>query len=151
MGWAEQQAEFMRAAGQTVGEPNPDQSMLYADLVEEEAAEVELAAMLVEGMEFPNNAGVWADYTYADRDDTVAAVAELVDGAVDTIVVCLGLLHSLGIDPGKAWAEVHRSNMAKIDPATGKVLKREDGKVQKPAGWTPPDMERVVRESWGLE
>jgi predicted HAD superfamily Cof-like phosphohydrolase len=30
--------------------------------------------------------------------------------------------------------------MAKVDPATGKVIKRADGKVLKPEGWTPPDV-----------
>jgi uncharacterized membrane protein len=31
-----------------------------------------------------------------------------------------------------------RTNFAKIDHATGKVRKREDGKVLKPVGWTAP-------------
>jgi predicted HAD superfamily Cof-like phosphohydrolase len=39
-----------------------------------------------------------------------------------------------------AWNEVMRTNFAKIDPETGKVRKREDGKVLKPEGWTPPDL-----------
>jgi hypothetical protein len=33
-----------------------------------------------------------------------------------------------------------RSNFAKVDKETGKVVKREDGKVLKPDGWTPPDL-----------
>lgn len=30
--------------------------------------------------------------------------------------------------------------MAKRDPATGKFIKREDGKIIKPVGWTAPDV-----------
>jgi predicted HAD superfamily Cof-like phosphohydrolase len=33
-----------------------------------------------------------------------------------------------------------QTNFAKIDPATGKVRKREDGKVLKPEGWQPPNL-----------
>lgn len=43
-----------------------------------------------------------------------------------------------------AFAEVTRSNMAKVDDETGKVIKREDGKILKPADWTPPDLASFV-------
>jgi predicted HAD superfamily Cof-like phosphohydrolase len=49
-----------------------------------------------------------------------------------------------GYDVDGAWAEVARSNLAKIDPTTGKVIKRPDGKVLKPEGWTPPSLESFV-------
>jgi hypothetical protein len=39
-----------------------------------------------------------------------------------------------------------RTNFAKIDPATGKVRKREDGKVLKPVGWTPPNLKPYIYE-----
>ena len=42
------------------------------------------------------------------------------------------------------WNEVARSNLAKIDDETGKVLKRVDGKVLKPEGWTPPDIKSIL-------
>ena len=29
---------------------------------------------------------------------------------------------------------------------TGKVIKREDGKVLKPEGWTPPDIKSILRK-----
>jgi hypothetical protein len=32
------------------------------------------------------------------------------------------------------------TNFAKIDRETGKVRKREDGKVLKPVGWTAPNL-----------
>jgi hypothetical protein len=37
------------------------------------------------------------------------------------------------------------SNFAKIDRETGKVRKREDGKVLKPLGWTAPNLEPYVK------
>jgi hypothetical protein len=44
-----------------------------------------------------------------------------------------------------AWKEVMRTNFAKIDHETGKVRKREDGKVLKPVGWTPPNLGPYVK------
>ena len=51
-----------------------------------------------------------------------------------------------GFDVDGAWAEVARSNLTKIDPVTGKVNKRKDGKVLKPEGWTPPDLKPFVKK-----
>lgn len=69
---------------------------------------------------------------------------EKLDACMDMIWVILGFCYMKGYDVGGAWAEVTRSNLAKIDPVTGKVLKREDGKVMKPEGWTPPDLKQFV-------
>jgi predicted HAD superfamily Cof-like phosphohydrolase len=35
--------------------------------------------------------------------------------------------------------------LAKIS-ASGKVEKREDGKVLKPEGWTPPDIKSILKK-----
>jgi hypothetical protein len=37
------------------------------------------------------------------------------------------------------------TNFAKIDRVTGKVRKREDGKVLKPVGWTPPELKQFLK------
>jgi predicted HAD superfamily Cof-like phosphohydrolase len=50
----------------------------------------------------------------------------------------------MGADAQGAWNEVVRSNMSKIDPATGKVIKRDDGKILKPANWSPPNLTKYV-------
>jgi predicted HAD superfamily Cof-like phosphohydrolase len=63
---------------------------------------------------------------------------------MDMIWVILGFCKMKGYDVDAAWAEVARSNLAKIDPATGKVIKRPDGKVLKPEGWTPPALDKFV-------
>ena len=71
-----------------------------------------------------------------DTDDLVAAV----DGLLDVIVVAWGtLLTYIGPDHARAAAdEVTTSNLAKI--VDGHVIRRADGKILKPEGWTPPDI-----------
>lgn len=68
-----------------------------------------------------------------------------LDGCMDLIWVTLGYCYMKGFDVYGAWAEVARSNLSKIDPTTGKVIKRNDGKVLKPEGWTPPDLKPFVK------
>lgn len=43
-----------------------------------------------------------------------------------------------------AFKEVSRSNMSKIDLVTGKVIKREDGKVLKPESYSHPDLKSFL-------
>lgn len=47
------------------------------------------------------------------------------------------------------WNLVQKANMAKVDPVTGKVKRREDGKILKPDGWVAPDAEikKVIEAS----
>jgi predicted HAD superfamily Cof-like phosphohydrolase len=52
----------------------------------------------------------------------------------------------MGANGEGAWNEVMRTNFAKIDKETGKVRKREDGKVLKPEGWTPPNLGRFLND-----
>lgn len=65
---------------------------------------------------------------------------EQLDACMDLIWVTLGFCYMKGYKVDEAWAEVARSNLAKIDATTGKVIKRADGKVLKPEGWTPPNL-----------
>jgi predicted HAD superfamily Cof-like phosphohydrolase len=111
------QQVFMLACGQTTGIENVEQYKLYYNLIKEEVQELE---------------------------DSTTRVDD-VDALIDILVVTIGALHSIGVDTEGAWKEVVRSNMAKIDPETGKVKKREDGKVLKPEGWTPPELEQFLR------
>lgn len=68
-----------------------------------------------------------------------------LDGCMDLIWVTLGYCYMRGYDVAGAWEEVARSNLSKIDPVTGKVTKRNDGKVLKPEGWTPPNLKPFVK------
>ena len=69
---------------------------------------------------------------------------EQLDALVDILVVTVGAIRAGGFDGEGAWKEVMDTNFAKIDPTTGKVRKREDGKVLKPEGWTPPNLEKFI-------
>lgn len=69
-----------------------------------------------------------------------------LDGCMDLIWVILGYCYMKGYDVEGAWAEVARSNLSKIDPVTGKVNKRKDGKVLKPEGWSPPELKKFIKK-----
>jgi predicted HAD superfamily Cof-like phosphohydrolase len=83
---------------------------------------------------------------YKELQEAVAAGdrTEQLDALIDILVVTIGAIHSAGFDGEGAWKEVMKTNFAKIDKETGKVRKREDGKVLKPVGWTPPELEPFV-------
>lgn len=110
----------MRACGQSVDTFNEEQFNLYTRLIGEEVEEL------------------WDANAKADR-------VECLDALIDILVVTAGALHSLGVDSEGAWKEIMRSNFDKIDPRTGRVNKREDGKVLKPANWEPPRLAPFVR------
>ena len=113
------QAKFMNACGQTVGERNLDQFDLYVKLIKEEVGELQVAI---------------------DNNDLV----EQLDALIDIMVVTVGAVQSLGVDGEGAWKEVVSTNFAKIDSLTGRVRKREDGKVLKPVGWRPPELSKYI-------
>ena len=115
------QEKFMRACDQSVGEFSESQFALYVNLVSEEVQELSVAIN--------------------DNDKL-----ETLDALIDILVVTIGAVHSMGADAEGAWKEVMRTNFAKIDKETGKVRKREDGKVLKPIGWEPPDLKPFLKE-----
>jgi predicted HAD superfamily Cof-like phosphohydrolase len=114
------QEKFMRACDQTVGSFNELQYAMYVKLIDEEHQEL-LEATL--------------------SDDRV----EQLDALIDILVVTIGAIHSMGADAEGAWKEVMMTNFAKIDHDTGKVRKREDGKVLKPVGWVSPDLKPFIK------
>ena len=114
------QEKFMRASDQTVGELNQQQFEMYLNLIAEETQELAVAL---------------------DAGDRV----ETLDALLDMIVVIIGAIHSGGFDAEGGWKEVMGTNLAKIDKETGKVRKREDGKVLKPLGWVPPELGQFVK------
>lgn len=71
-------------------------------------------------------------------------IVEVADACADLKWVIEGLEHTLQIPQQEVWNEVARSNLSKIGP-TGKVLKREDGKVMKPDTYSPPDIESIIK------
>ena len=88
------------------------------------------------------------DEEYNELADAVIAddKVEQLDALVDILVVTMGAIRAAGWDGEAAWKEVMDTNFAKIDPTTGKVIKREDGKVLKPEGWTAPELSQFIGE-----
>lgn len=113
------------------------------------------------------------------QEEYVKAWVDVLDGLIDLIYVSVGCAHGLGLDPVPAWMEVHAANMRKIQyvdcptcdgigllssgatcphcstssgiPGVKKVvLKNSEGKVLKPVGWEPPDLETIVRAQLNL-
>ena len=70
----------------------------------------------------------------------------MLDALIDIIVVATGAIHSMGADAEGAWKEVMQTNFNKIDKETGKVRKREDGKVLKPIGWRAPELDQYLKK-----
>jgi predicted HAD superfamily Cof-like phosphohydrolase len=110
---------FMNAAGQTTSIDNKQQAELYKNLILEEYSEFVDA--------------------YEASDDV-----EQLDACFDMIWVIVGYMTSRGWNVNGAWDEGALSNLKKIDKKTGKVLKREDGKVLKPEGWKEPNFKKFV-------
>ena len=115
------QEKFMKACDQSTSEMNIDQYSLYLNLIEEEYKELTEAV---------------------DAHDR----KEQLDALIDILVVTIGAIHSAGFDAEGAWKEVMKTNFAKIDKETGKVRKRDDGKVLIPTGWEPPNLEPFLKK-----
>ena len=84
----------------------------------------------------------FVEYNTAEIGDNFIEVA---DALADLIYIACGTAASYGIPLNAIFEEVHRSNMAKL--VDGKPLKREDGKIIKPEGWKPPDIEKIIEET----
>jgi predicted HAD superfamily Cof-like phosphohydrolase len=115
---------FLRAVGQE--QPaSPQQTVspqaeLYKNLIKEEVQEF------------------WE--AEAASDDV-----EEIDACFDMIWVIVGYMKSRGWDCEGIWDEGAKSNLSKIDPITGLVRRREDGKILKPEGWKPPDFTKFAK------
>jgi predicted HAD superfamily Cof-like phosphohydrolase len=115
------QEKFMRACDQQVDGSTKEQYNMYVSLIEEEHKELKEAI-------------------------TANNQVEELDALIDILVVTIGAIHSMGADAEGAWKEVMSTNFAKIDKETGKVRKREDGKVLKPIGWIAPNLKPYLLE-----
>ncbi len=126
MGMVEDVRDFHRKFGQTIGEkpslPLPDSSLMKfrLALIEEEYQEM------------------WEALGHGP--DKVQDFPKAVDGVLDLVWVLLGTLVSFGVDPRPAWNEIAKTNMAKEGGAL-----RGDGKILKPQGWVPPDIETAIK------
>ena len=116
--------DFHQAFGQRIGEkpelPNVSERTLRMKLITEEFNEL------------------------CDAEEANDLV-EVADALADIIYIACGTAVSYGIPLDDVFDEVHASNMAKL--VDGKVIRRPDGKVQKPEGWQPPDIKGVLKKA----
>jgi predicted HAD superfamily Cof-like phosphohydrolase len=117
---------FMLASGQSLNKNNETQSLLYKKLIDEEYQE-------------------FLEAYYKDDD------VETLDACFDMIWVIVGYMLSKGYDVEGAWDEGAKSNLAKIDTVTGKVIKRNDGKILKPEGWKKPDFSKFACKNVAID
>ncbi len=61
----------------------------------------------------------------------------------DLIYVICQAANMHGLPLAQFYDAIHAANMRKVDPITGKVTRREDGKVLKPVGWQPPNLSEI--------
>lgn len=118
--WESNLREFHAAIGQVIGDtPAIREPQLREKLIYEEASETIVAIR---------------------RGDLV----EAIDGICDLIYVAIGTAVAFGVDLEPIFAEVHRTNMAKVG---GPV--RADSKRMKPEGWLPPDVASfLIAQGW---
>ena len=112
--------KFMLAGDQCIDGTDTKAAELYDNLVKEETDEF------------------WDGIRNGDDIETLDAIC-------DSIWVLVGYAHTRGWNIIGAFEEVARSNMSKVDTSSGKLLKREDGKIIKDDGYSPPDLACFVR------
>jgi predicted HAD superfamily Cof-like phosphohydrolase len=125
------QEKFMRACDQQVDGSNESQFKMYLGLIKEEFDEL----MVAQGYDLKTM-----------EQGPISDNVETLDALIDILVVTIGAIHSAGYDAEGAWKEVMATNFAKIDKETGKVRKREDGKVLKPLGWKGPELAQFLNK-----
>ena len=100
---AQDQRDFMYMGNQLTQKYDEEQVLLYTSLIKEEVNELLMS------------------YLLEDK-------AETLKEATDVIVVTLGLIWSMGVNPNDVWNLVHANNMAKVNET---VIKDENGKIMK--------------------
>ena len=115
--------QFMHSFGQETlmkpTLPDVDLAELRLDLIQEEVDELAQAII--------------------DQD-----IVEIADALTDILYVTYGAGHAFGIDLDTCFTEVHRSNMSKLG-IDGKPIYRQDGKVLKGRGYTPPQLAKIIQ------
>lgn len=139
---------FMRAGGHRVPDrpevPTPEVCLLRARLALEETLET-IAALGFEVVphgdaDHVHMAGL--DFRRVGQPDLV----KVVDGCCDTRVIATGTLSAFGVADESVQREVDRSNMDKFKDG---VQHDQYGKIKKPAGWRPPDLDGVLKaQGW---
>lgn len=132
---------FMVAGDVSTNTFNPRQIGLYVGLQLEEMAE-KLEAIFGNDESTVDINAMATQFKRGDFDYLITPekIVDMIDADVDLMWVSAGAAFSTGADVAGAVAEVGRSNMSKVDPTTGKMNKDANGKIMKPASYSPPSL-----------
>ena len=140
----DQVLEFMRAFRRVAGDVPEQAAAIRPTVPGFDVLEMRLR-LIVEELD---------EYREATRRALAADTEEKRQSAFVAVADALADLHYVVAGAGIVWGlpmrevadVVHRANMRKLGPG---VQVREDGKILKPAGWTPPEPEidEIVRRA----
>lgn len=155
-----QQMAFMAMAGQEIpAEPGITRgAWLYASLILEEVGEMmhalapthSSAIVRAEAALAATAIKAASNLLRSNLPDTVEngsdmeTIVEVIDGAVDTIVVANGMINSITRAGHLMIGEVMASNWSKINPETGLFDVDEHGKVVKGPMFQKPNIEALI-------
>lgn len=135
----EQVEEFHKAMGQPI--------LDKPTVPSEERVELRLKLIMEECMELMEACGLNVDeekellMNKIKQRNFNVDIVEVIDAVGDIDYVCQGLRCEFGCDAEPIAIEIHRSNMAKVGGG-----KRFDGKILKPASWTPPNISNELKK-----
>lgn len=89
--------------------------------------------------EFAEVMAAFAALAQAETDGREPDLASLAHELTDLLYVVYGTFAAFGIDADAVFAEVHEANMRKMGGP-----RRADGKLLKPPGWQPADVQSVL-------
>lgn len=74
-------------------------------------------------------------------------LVEVADGLGDKLYILIGSIVAHGMQDIiiDVFNEIHRSNMTKVD-LDGKVTRRSDGKIMKPASYQKPNLKQFFKD-----
>lgn len=122
-------AKFMMLGGQTVPYD-----------VDDNVTASEMGAFIARVVEEHNET---CEGIYYDNE------VEIVDGFLDIAYAAMtGAIRKAGATKAAlAWEAILDANLAKVDGRHGPVVRNEEtGKIEKPEGWTAPDIEKILQE-----
>jgi predicted HAD superfamily Cof-like phosphohydrolase len=122
--------------------PSEARVRLRLRLIAEEFAELLEASVVL--LESERNDLRWHLRRIVDECPVLPVLPDVVDALADLDYVIEGTRLEFGVDGEPVAKLVHEANMAKVGGAV-----RVDGKIQKPAGWAPPDVVGALRaQGW---
>lgn len=138
--------ERVREFHETFGHPVADEPKDVAD----HRLVLRLALILEEALELADAMGFYTS-DVKEAVERLLYVGPVVDSDLVGIADALGDLEyvtngaalEMGIPLPDVVAEIHRSNMTKLD-SDGKPIYRQDGKILKGKGYEPPNLTKVL-------